>query len=237
MRYRRADGEFAETTLNLLVPDEVIGGLPVREFRWYQGRRHYSGWYWSSTTGRHIAYESRLELARLMLADFDPAVSGLAAQPFELTGPDGGTGRRHIPDLLLVTPGGAVTVVDVKPASRLEDPKVRAQFAWTRELAGRRGWGFEAWSGADRRLLDNVRFLAGYRRRLVIEEGLLPAVLEIAREEPTIGSVELALACQYPGPLVRPAVLHLLWTGRLRADLRRPLGSDSVVQLSVVAAG
>ena len=81
------------------------------------------------------------------------------------------------------------------------------------------------------------RFLAGYRRRLVIEEGLLPAVLEIAREEPTIGSVELALACQYPGPLVRPAVLHLLWTGRLRADLRRPLGSDSVVQLSVVAAG
>lgn len=237
MQYRRADGEFAETTLDLLVPDEVIGGLPVREFRWYQGRRHYSGWYWSSTTGRHIAYESRLELARIMLADFDPAVSGLAAQPFELTGPDGGTDRRHVPDLLLVTPGGAVTVVDVKPASRLEDPKVRAQFAWTRELTGRRGWGFEAWSGADRLLLDNVRFLAGYRRRLVIEEGLLPAVLEIAREQPAIGSVELALAGRYPVQLVRPAVLHLLWTGRLRADLRRPLDAGTVVQLAVAVAG
>jgi DNA-binding transcriptional ArsR family regulator len=150
VRYRRADGEFAETTLDLLVPDEVIGGLPVREFRWYQGRRHYSGWYWSSTTGRHIAYESRLELARIMLADFDPAVSGLAAQPFELTEPDGGTDRRHIPDLLLVTPAGAVTVVDVKPASRLEDPKVRAQFAWTRELAVRRGWGFEQYQARHR---------------------------------------------------------------------------------------
>jgi hypothetical protein len=29
-----------------------------------------------------VAYESRLELARIMLADFDPAVTGLAAQPF-----------------------------------------------------------------------------------------------------------------------------------------------------------
>ena len=28
--------------------------------------------------------ESRLELARIMLADFDPAVAGLAAQPFLL---------------------------------------------------------------------------------------------------------------------------------------------------------
>lgn len=93
VRYRRADGEFAETTLDLLVPDEVIGGLPVRGFRWYQGRRHYSGWYWSSTMSRLVAYESRLELARIMLADYDPAVTGLAAQPFELTGPDGGKDR------------------------------------------------------------------------------------------------------------------------------------------------
>ena len=237
MRYRGADGEFAETTLDRLLPDEVIGGLPVREFRWYQGRRHYSGWYWSSTMGRHIVYESRLELARIMLADFDPAVSGLAAQPFELTGPDGGTDRRHVPDLLLVTPDGAVTVVDVKAAAGWQDAKVRAQFAWTRERALCRGWGFEAWSGADSQLLDNVRFLAGYRRCLVIEEGLLPAVLEIAREQHAIGSVERTLSSRYPGPLVRPAVLHLLWTGRLRADLRLPLGADTTVQLAVAAAG
>jgi hypothetical protein len=37
-----------------------------------------------------------------MLADFDPAVAGLAAQPFQLAGPDGGRDRRHVPDLLLV---------------------------------------------------------------------------------------------------------------------------------------
>jgi hypothetical protein len=36
-----------------------------------------------------VAYESRLELARIMLADFDPAVTAIAAQPFRLAGPDG----------------------------------------------------------------------------------------------------------------------------------------------------
>ena len=44
VRYRRADCESAETTLDRVVPDEVIAGLPVREFHWYQGRHHYSGW-------------------------------------------------------------------------------------------------------------------------------------------------------------------------------------------------
>jgi DNA-binding transcriptional ArsR family regulator len=237
VRYRRADGEFAETTLDRVVPAEVVAGLPVREFRWYKGRQHYSGWYWSATMNGHVVYESRLELARIMLADFDPAVAGLAAQPFQLTGPDGGRDRRHVPDLLLAGGDGAVTVVDVKAASRLRDPEVRAQFSWTRAVAASRGWGFEAWSGAGRELLDNVRFLAGYRRGVVISAGLLPVVLDAVREQATIGSVERALAGEYPVQLVRPAALHLLWTGRLRADLRRPLGAATPVRLALAQPG
>src|ERR1700733_9786128 len=77
VRYRGADGEFADTTLDRVVPEDVVAGLPVREFRWYKGRQHYSGWYWSSTMHRLVVYESRLELARIMLADFDPEGAGL----------------------------------------------------------------------------------------------------------------------------------------------------------------
>ena len=51
---------------------DVVAGLPVREFRSYKGRQHYSGWYWSATLNGLVVYESRLELARIMLADFDP---------------------------------------------------------------------------------------------------------------------------------------------------------------------
>jgi hypothetical protein len=40
------DGQFADTTLDRLAVDDVIAGLPVREFRSDKGRQHYSGWYW-----------------------------------------------------------------------------------------------------------------------------------------------------------------------------------------------
>lgn len=43
VRYRRADGAFVDTTLDRLDFDRVIAGLPMREFRSYRGRKHYSG--------------------------------------------------------------------------------------------------------------------------------------------------------------------------------------------------
>ena len=39
---------------------------------------------WSATEGRHVIYESRLELARLLFADFDRSVHRICAQPFLL---------------------------------------------------------------------------------------------------------------------------------------------------------
>lgn len=237
VRYRRADGGFSETTLDRVAVADVVQGLPVREFRSYKGRLHYSGWYWCATLGRLVVYESRLELARIMLADFDPDVAGLAAQPFLLSGADGGRTRRHVPDLLLLGAGGGVTVVDVKAASRLADPAVGAQFAWTRRVCAGRGWAFEAWSGADPRMLANVRFLAGYRRCPVIAGELIPAVLEAAGRQPTIGAIERALSEWHRPELVRPVVLHLMWGGRLRADLRQPLGADTRVELTGEGAG
>jgi hypothetical protein len=94
VRYRRSDGRFADATLVRLPADDVLAGLPVREFRSYHGQRHYSGWYWSSTGQRMVAYESRLELARIMLTDFEPGVTAIAAQPVQPAGPDGPRMRR-----------------------------------------------------------------------------------------------------------------------------------------------
>jgi TnsA-like endonuclease N terminal len=229
VRYRRDDGQFADTPLDRLAVDDVMAGLPVREFRSYKGRQHYSGWYWSSTLARLLVYESRLELARIMLADFDPSVTGIAAQPFLLSGPDQGRTRRHVPDLLLVGADGGVTVVDVKAPSRMADPRVREQFAWTRRVCARRGWAFEAWPGADPRMLANVRFLAGYRREALIGTELIPAVLDAVAGQSPAGAIERVLLPWHPPVLVRPVVLHLLWTGRLQADLTRPLSAETPV--------
>jgi hypothetical protein len=49
-----------------------------------------------------------LELARLLLADFDPKVEQIYAQPFRLAARVGGRMRHHVPDFLLVSAARAV---------------------------------------------------------------------------------------------------------------------------------
>jgi hypothetical protein len=61
--------------------EHFTGSVPWRRFRSRQGQSHLSGRRWSATTGGHVLYESRLELARLLLADFDPDVVAIWAQP------------------------------------------------------------------------------------------------------------------------------------------------------------
>lgn len=229
VRYRRPNGAFVDTTLDVLPVDEMLAGSPVREFRSYQGRKHYSGWYYSTTTGRHVVYESRLELARILLADQDRDVVAIAAQPFLLEGIDGGRTRRHVPDLLVEHASGRLTVIDVKAPWRMEDAKVVAQFAWTRSVCAEHGYGFEVWSGCDAVLLENVRFLAGFRRPELIDLEVARLVLAGACRARTIRELEYGLATPQYGGLVRPAVLHLLWTGALSADLSRVLDADTVV--------
>ena len=222
-RFRGSDGRFVDAAVDLLPVDEVLAGLPVREFRWYRGRRHYSGWYWAATISGHVVYESRLELARILLADRDPGVVAIAAQPVWLAGLDDGRVRRHVPDLLLAHRGGGLTFVDVKAASRLADERVVAQFAWMRQVCDRFGFGFEVWSGVDPVVLENIRFLAGYRAAGLICGELLDEILAAVRGPVPLEEVERSVARGSDRGWVRPAVLHALWRGLLEADLTRPL--------------
>lgn len=81
---RHRDGEVAAdqawvgTSAGLLA-----SAAPWRTFRWYRGQKGYAGTYWAATTQDHLIYEW-LELAWLLLADFDPSVHGIVAQPFLL---------------------------------------------------------------------------------------------------------------------------------------------------------
>jgi TnsA endonuclease-like protein len=140
---------------------EVLrGAAPWRTFRWYKGQKHYAGIYWSATCAGHVVYESRLELARLLLADFDRAVLWIVAQPFLLEAVVDSRKRRHIPDYLLITDSGPV-VVDVKPPDQVLKPVVAQTFSWTRDVVESRGWTYEVCTGPSPVRLANVQFLAG----------------------------------------------------------------------------
>jgi hypothetical protein len=221
--FRDAAGRESEAGLALVSAEVLAAGRPWRVFRWRQGQAHYSGWYWSATTGGHVVYESRLELARLLLADFDPQVAVIAAQPFLVTAPSGGRVRRHVPDFLVISREGGVRVVNVKPADQLMLPKVADALAWAGEVFAARGWEHEIWSGEDPVLLANIRFLAGYRFADRVDASLTDAVARQAASGATIGELERGWL-ERAGD-VRAAVLHLLWRGVFRADLMVPLSS------------
>jgi hypothetical protein len=197
--------------------------VPWRTFRWYKGQRHYSGVYWSATMWGHVVYESRLELARLIFADFDRAVQRILAQPFLLKAKVDGKIRKHIPDYFLVTDHGPV-VVDVKPEDLLAKPTAAYTFAWTRRLVEARGWEYEVWSGAQSAELENLRFLAGYRRPWLFDAALLEKVRGADVAGQTFGEVVRGLAGCDPAA-ARATILHLLWLGELKTDLSTPLSN------------
>ncbi|MFE3328713.1 TnsA-like heteromeric transposase endonuclease subunit [Streptomyces sp. NPDC059176] len=203
---------------------------PWRMFRWYKGQKHYSGTYWSATVQDHVIYESRLELARLLFADFDPSVRGIVAQPFLLRAVVEGKAHKHIPDYLLTTENGPV-VVDVKPRRRLSNPVVAFTFAWTQRAVESRGWRYEVWSEPAETELDNIRFLAGYRRDWLFS----PELLEEVRRADLDGVALGEAARSVPGHAearVRAAIHHLLWRYELRIDLTRPLRPSAVLESS-----
>ncbi|MGV9989459.1 TnsA-like heteromeric transposase endonuclease subunit [Streptomyces sp. NPDC003374] len=226
---RRQNGEVVEDRFWGTEPiKSLASAMPWRTFRWYKGQKHYSGTYWSATMRDHVIYESRLELARLLLADFDLSVCGIVAQPFMLKTVLEGKIRRHIPDYLLLT-GQVPVVVDVKPLHRLSKPDVAFTFGWTRRAVESRGWKYEVWSEPPAVELENIRFLAGYRRGWLFS----PEMLEDLRRAELDGvPLGRAMCClpNRPEPQVRSAIHHLLWTRSLVTDLDRPLSPSHVLR-------
>lgn len=207
--------------------------VPWRTFRWRHGQRHHPGWYWAATMRTHIGYESRLELARLMLLDFDPAVVWMSSQPFLIEGRDGARMRRHIPDYLVEYMDESIAVVDVKPAEMLARSEVAEALEWSRDVIEARGWGYRVETEPDAALLANVAFLSGYRRELQFPADESEKVLRRMQGPMPISHAQCEAAAvagdEHTG---RAVVLHLLWQRRLDADLSRPLQSTTIVTVA-----
>ena len=226
--FRDSGGDVIRSELGSVSAGALAAGRPWRTFRWHHGQAHFSGWYWAATTGRHVVYESRLELARLLLADFDPSVAAIAAQPFYLTACVNGRERNHVPDFLLLGGDGVVTVVNVKPSARLADPKVAEALGWAGAVFAERGWRHEIWTGASPVRLSNVRFLAAYRDPARLDPAVVSAVAEQVAGPVRLCEIEQAWP-ERSGE-ARAAVLHLVWRGVVRADLSVLLSAETMLE-------
>jgi hypothetical protein len=157
-------------------------------------------------------------------------VQQIYAQPFRLVARVSGRVRHHVPDFLLVSAAEMARLVNVKSAGRLQDPQVAEALAWPGVLAERHGWEYEVWSGADVIMLGNVRFLAGYRRLGVVPAAEIERAWECVRDGEQLVEAELRLAGDRLRHEARPALMALLWAGRLATDLTRPLSGESVLR-------
>jgi len=210
----------------------LFGAAPWRTFRWYFGQRHYSGTYWSATECDHVVYESRLELANLLLADFDALVHRIVAQPFSLRAAVDGQIRRHIPDYLWGSDDGPV-VVDVVRKDRMTQSKIASMCAWTEAVVESLGWSYLVVNEPSEIRLGNVRFLSGYRRGWLINPDVLAGMRSSSGQFAgmSIADAEQAIGV-HPRALVRPALMHLLWVHEYSVDLDQPLRPSMVLEVS-----
>lgn len=230
---RTNDQQLVGGELGELDARDVFSAEPRRTFRWHRGQRHYPGRYWAATMGAFVGYESRLELAALLLEDFDPGVVRIVSQPFELIAERAGRTGSHVPDFMVEYSDSSFAVIDVKPARRLEDPEIADALGWAGDIVQSRGWKYRIVSEPNPVLLSNIRFLAGYRRTSQFEERDLRVVETAARDARTLGEAfrrggaavgELAYA--------RTIVLHLLWINALTCDLTQSLAQHTALETS-----
>ena len=228
----RIDGDRLEHGhLAELEARHVFEAKPRRTFRWHRGQRHYPGRYWSATTDGFVGYESRLELAALLLEDFDHRVVRIASQPFELIADRDGVERSYVPDYLIEHDDHRFTVIEVKPKRRLEDPEVACALRWAGHTIQSRGWAYRIVTEPDPATLANIRFLAGYRRRWQFPQRDVELVETATREALTLGAgLRSAGAVLNDAPYARAVVLHLLWRRSLLCDLTSALSNHTQLE-------
>ncbi|MFK0064254.1 TnsA-like heteromeric transposase endonuclease subunit [Streptomyces sp. NPDC091046] len=200
----------------------------VRPFPVRHGRRVAPGWWWSSTTGRLVAYGSGVMRTELMLLDRDPAVVALACRPVELVWREDGKAVGHAPQLMARLQDGSGLLLGCAgrsgPSARLAE---RARVvAGAAEAAG---WSYRLAGPPDPVLVANVRWLAGYRHPRYAAGPRMPALLEaFGSPRPAVEAV-----CELGDPIaVWPAVFHALWSGVLRVRLDEPLHERVVVSVA-----
>ena len=208
-----------------LLTYELYDVDPVRQGNAYPRQRNYHGYYWMAATGNHVWHESLLERDCLMWLDFTGTTVAISSQPMKLTIDE----IHHYPDVLALDARGVQTVYDIKPLARMND-KVRAQFAWTRNICEHVGWDYRVLNELPMQYKVNLSWLSrfrhhGYHPGAEAEQELLAA----AKGDWTIRDAVHAMSAPST-PRARSEVFHLLWTGALSVDMNERLSPRTRVQ-------
>ena len=199
---------------------------PMREMRNSHYKTNKPGLQYFESTRQLVAFESRLEGFNLLLLDWEANTVAIQGQPFTLHYKTERKARWHTPDFLVSNSDGTVTVINTKPTERISAPKVEAQFTAASTACTQVGWEHRVMGTPTPELESNLQLLAGFRRPPEVTTKVIAAVRDELSEGPReLGDVS-AIAAARTGlhvVLVRPVLLHALWTRNLTANLNKRL--------------
>lgn len=203
---------------------------PVAAFPVVPGRRWGPGWWWSATTAGHVMHGSQAMCTQLMLLDRDPQVVGLSARPVRLIWRDPGSGRvlTWVPQVFARYANGGALLADCPASEEPAGDRAARAAAVLAVACAAVGFTYRRLVPPERVFGANVRWLAGYRHpRYRDAGGLEQAVLEAFAAPRPLMAGAAAAAGEVLSAL--PVLYHALWSGRLSADLSRPLGEHTLV--------
>ena len=213
---------------------------PIRKPRSRPTQKHLSGYYWFSSSGVLVPYESGLEMTALMRLDFDRGVAAVSGQPFRLEYPyeksPGKSMRRfHVPDIFVRYRGGESAVVNVKRKQAANKPDHLRAASAMRDACNVAGWGYSEMYEPKEPYYSNLSFLAAYRRPPLDPhyDRYAVSLVDLCAEAPRpVGQLLNEMSAVGPPAVVKPALFHLLWHGVLVAPMEaEPLSSYTFISL------
>ncbi|MGP5080889.1 TnsA-like heteromeric transposase endonuclease subunit [Corynebacterium variabile] len=212
---------------------------PLREFFAWKHKRNYEGYWYSTTVGAHVRFESLLERQFLLSADFNPSIVAISAQPLGLLWPANTTTettngrpralRSHVPDFFCRHADGEATLVDVRRPDHANDP----HFRLTAELCAEVGWHYTVFTGLRSPTAETLDWLAGYRMdRFAPAPGVRDPLIAIFDTETSLrpGVHAASRTTGLARDVVLGNVLHLLFHGELHFDPLLPLTMESTIR-------
>lgn len=204
----------------------VISTVPLRKVVTRGGVR-VNGKFASRKMGRCLPWESQIERDFLILAEIDPTISAIYAQPVRILYMTDGCKASYVPDFAIVGAFGT-EIHEVKPDAEAAKLEMQAKFGAAATVCADSSIVYcVALESAIREapVLDNAQMLARYLH-LRVDTLLKAAVRDVVDGRPGI-AVGSLLGSNVAGGLSEAVVHGLLAQGVLRADLRQPLGPRS----------
>lgn len=217
--------QHAENATPALLHRGIVDARRIRTGYQYKAQRNYHGVYAFGQTGQHVWYESLFEMTALMSLDFTADILSVTSQPMMMQFSDGAV---HYPDLFAVHTNGRQVVYDVRP-EKLVNPKTAAQFAETKRLCDKVGWGYQLFTHIDPIAKANLEWLAGYRHpRYEPDEATRTRVLAAAEIPTTLR--ELVRTADLRAP-ARGAIsiYNLLWNRLIIFDMTTQLTTHTTI--------